>query len=381
MATVMSDRADVNSTEPPDRPKPQSRWPQWVWWAGGTLLLAIIGLILLLALPADPGFTLIVRGAPAGDIYIDNVRHGVMTSTGDQRVATLKAGKRLVRVSQQGFADFNTTVTGTDGETRTLIAQLVPTEVKASLPAEIDYQGAMVLIPAGEFIMGDDLHQPNEKPAHKVMLPDYYIDKYEVTNAQYRRFCEATGRPLPTNPWWDGQYANNSPDAPVVGVSWNDAAAYARWAGKRLVTEVEWEKAAAWQPDGKKKRMWPWGDEADITRANLNSNHPTTMNSYAAGTSAYGVHDLAGNAAEWVDAYYQPYQGNTLTDKDYGVQNRVVRGGSFRSSAEDARTTRRLYHAPEFKAVELRDRSWLIGFRCAVSATDAKLQLFLSSQK
>jgi formylglycine-generating enzyme required for sulfatase activity/serine/threonine protein kinase len=370
---------EVKQTAPPTLKN--SRFPMWLLSVGGALFITVAGIIFLIVMTEEPGFTLLVRGAPPGsDIYIDNVRRGVMTEDGSIRVSTLKAGKRLVRVGHEGYVDFNSTVSGADGEIRTLLAQMSQSEVKQGLPREIDYTGQMILIPAGEFIMGDDNSLPNEKPAHKVPLPDYYIDKYEVTNAQYKRFCEATGRKLPTNPWWDEKYVANNPDSPVVGVSWNDAFAYCQWAGKRLPTEAEWEKASSWQPENKKKRIWPWGDSADTSLANINSSHPTPMSQFPSGASNYGVIDMAGNAAEWVDSYYQPYQGNQIPDQDYGTQNKVVRGGSFRSTPEDAKTTRRLYHAPEFRADEKRDRSWLIGFRCVVSADDSRLKEHLRAK-
>jgi formylglycine-generating enzyme required for sulfatase activity/serine/threonine protein kinase len=356
----------------------ESRIPRWVWWAGGgAVFLAVVAFVLIYLLLPSPGFTLVIRGAPPGsDVYVDNIRRGVTAADGTIKVPDLKAGKRLVRVSHKDYTDFNTSVSGNDGETRSVIAQMTPTEASApSLPKEIDYQGLMVLIPAGEFVMGDDNNQPNEKPAHRVTLPDYYIDKFEVTNAQYKKFCEATGRRPPANPWWDEQYAQNNPDSPVVGVSWSDADAYAKWAGKRLPTEAEWEKAASWDPATQSKRLWPWGNSPDLSRANLGSQHPTPVGRYANGASAYGVHDLIGNVAEWVDAFYQPYPGNQSSDPNFGTRYRVVRGDSFRAS--DARTTSRLFHAPEFSTTEQNNRSWLIGFRCAVSADDPRLQQHL----
>jgi formylglycine-generating enzyme required for sulfatase activity len=93
------------------------------------------------------------------------------------------------------------------------------------------------------------------------------------------------------------------------------------------------------------------------------------------------VHDLAGNVLEWVNALYQPYPGNTATDPNFGSVNRVVRGGTFRLGIDDARTTRRFYSPPEFSSASKRERSWLIGFRCVVSANDPKLQERLRGQK
>jgi iron(II)-dependent oxidoreductase len=345
-------------------------------------MVALIMLILVFLLPTEPGFTLLVQGAPAAsDVYVDNIRRGMVAADGTITVHHLKAGKRLVSVAHEGCTEFNTAISGNDGENRAVLAQL--TKIAAAqvtpqtLPPTIEYTGTMILIPAGEFIMGDDTHLANEKPAHKVTLPDYYIDKFEVTNAQYKKFCDETARTRPTNPWWDEQYFSRYPDAPIVGISWYDAAAYAKWAGKRLATEAEWEKAASWDVANNKKRIWPWGDNFLPDRTNTNSNHPTPINQFASGTSSYGVEDMAGNAAEWVDSIYQAYPGNTAYDKEFDSSYRVVRGGSFRSTADDVRTTRRFFHAPEFKADEKKDRSWLIGFRCVVSATDAKLQEFL----
>jgi iron(II)-dependent oxidoreductase len=261
-----------------------------------------------------------------------------------------------------------------------------PPQEVTQLPNEIDYRGQMVLIPAGEYPMGDDAHNPEERPVHQVTLPDYYIDRYEVTNRQYREFCDAQTprRAYPANPWWDTNYFPGQPDAPVVGVSYNDAVAYATWAGKRLPTEEEWEKAASWGQGATAKRMWPWGNESDSSRANVarteENSRPSNVGQNANGASAYGVHDLAGNVAEWVGSFYQAYQGNQTADSNFGQTNRVVRGGSWRSSLDDTRTTRRFFHAPTFSRSEAQQRSWLIGFRCAIAANDPRLQQTIRSR-
>jgi formylglycine-generating enzyme required for sulfatase activity len=349
------------------------------------LILGIVGVLLILAaagtvaffLLGSPGFTMVVVGAPPGsDVFVDNVRRGVTSSDGTIRVPDLKGGKRLVRVSHAGYEDFNTTVSAKDGETKRVPVTLSQTtaEIKpGGLPNEIDLNGPMVLVNAGEFIMGDDNHNPDEKPAHKVTLPDFYIDKFEVTNAQYKKFCDAVHRPYPSNPWWDGKYFSN-PNMPVVGVAWSDAAAYAKWAGKRLPNEEEWEKAASWGADAQKKRQWPWSDSPEDGRATVGANHPTAAGKMQNGASAYGAQDMSGNVLEWVDAFYQPYQGSNASDPHFGSTNRVVRGGHFKSDIDDARTSRRFYAPPEFTAAEKKERSWLIGFRCAVSADDPKLR-------
>ncbi|HVF90994.1 MAG TPA: bifunctional serine/threonine-protein kinase/formylglycine-generating enzyme family protein, partial [Blastocatellia bacterium] len=367
---------------PPGPPGRARRIPSWAWWTGGGVaLLGVIGFVLFFVLLRDPGFTLVVRGAPAGsDIYVDNIRRGVTRADGTIRVPGLESGKRLVRVAHEGFTDFNTSVTGEDGDVKSVIAELAASETRPAVQTEIDYNGPMIFIPAGEFIMGSDNHDANEKPAHKVTLPDFYIDKFEVSNAQYKKFCDETSRPYPSNPFWDNQYFKNNPTSPVVGVNWNDAADYARWVGKRLPTEEEWEKAASWGPDAQKKRLWTWGDAPDQGRVGLGLNRPAASGQSPSGASAYGVQDLAGSVAEWVDSYFQPYPGNQTSDPNYGTRNKVVRGGHFRSTIDEVRTTARYYNSPEFTSVEKKERTWLIGFRCAVSGDDPKLQQFLSSR-
>ena len=367
---------------PASQVKPPRRGiPIWVWLlaAGGLVLLGVVVLVLVYFLFSQPGFAMVVRGAPPGsDVYVDNISRGVTSVDGSIKVTGLKAGKRLVRVSHDGYTDFNISVSGQDGDVRTIVAQLVASgEVKtpSSLAKEIDDKGPMLLVGAGEFIMGDDNHNPDEKPAHKVTLPDFYIDKFEVTNEQYKKFCDATKHPVPTNPWWDDHYFSDHPRSPVLGVSWDAAAAYATWVAKRLPKEEEWEKAASWDPGTQKKRQWPWGDAADPSRANAGgTQRAVDVGQFLAGASAYGVQDLAGNVAEWVDAYYQPYPGVQTASPDFGTRNRVVRGGTYKGSFEDARATRRLYHPPQLNEAEKKNRAFLIGFRCAISADDAKIQ-------
>ncbi len=245
--------------------------------------------------------------------------------------------------------------------------------------------------------MGANDREQNERPAHPVTLPDYFVDKYEVTNAQYKKFCEETGHTLPLNPWWTKQslgtedYLNAFPDMPVVGVSWEDATRYARWAQKRLPTEEEWEKAASWGRDARAKRRWPWGDSFASGRANVGTSAPVRATDFEAGASAYGVVGMAGNISEWVESNYLPYEGNGgdgLINKpgynvSYSTQSRVTRGGSFRGSPADVSTTRRDAEPPTARTQPddvLKRTSWLIGFRCAVSADDPQLRKHLSER-
>ena len=250
----------------------------------------------------------------------------------------------------------------------------------ATLPATINYKGDMVLVAAGEFTMGSDTGGDESKPAHKVTVPAFYIDKTEVTNAQYKEFCNATGKTPPTDPFWEKGYFEKRPNAPVLGVSFEDAKAFAAWAGKRLPTEEEWEKAASWDPAANAKLEFPWGATFESGKAAFGLDTPKDVGNFPTGASPSGALDLAGNVAEWVDAYFQPYPGNTSSNPNFGEINRVARGGHFSSKTNDfLKTTKRIYLPPSVASGEDEEKLFAaaIGFRCAVSADDARLQEFL----
>jgi len=204
----------------------------------------------------------------------------------------------------------------------------------------------MALIPAGYFIMGTDetddegralalgLEKPwfaDESPRQTLYQKAFYIDRYEVTNRQYYIFCQATDCKPPVG-WHNWKYPEGQGDLPVTNVSFFDASAYAQWAGKRLPTEREWEKAAR-GPEGS---LYPWGDEMQFSAANV-SRSPRRkrgqglkpVGSHPAGASYYGVHDMIGNVWEWVWDYYRPYPDNTYNSADYGKKYVVVRGLSY----------------------------------------------------
>jgi iron(II)-dependent oxidoreductase len=164
-----------------------------------------------------------------------------------------------------------------------------------------------------------------------VYLDAYHIDKYEVTNAEYRRFVDATGRAAPTF-WNDARF--NGPTQPVIGVTWHDADAYCRWAGKRLPTEAEWEKAAR----GTDGRKYSWGEQWDPSRANSTESRlgrTAPLGTYPTGVSSYGAHDMAGNVWEWVaDWYNKDYYQSSPQRNPKGPNSgttRVLRGGSWYS--------------------------------------------------
>ena len=190
----------------------------------------------------------------------------------------------------------------------------------------------MVLIPAGDFIMGTNNRLPDEGPEHSVSLPAFYIDRYEVTNLQYKKFIDASNRRSPSY-FRNRTYPEGKADHPVTYVSWHDADAYCTWAGKRLPTDQEWEKAAR----GTQGNIFPWGNEFDINRANtpmrwqaLKKDGDTTpVGSFPAGASPYGLQDMSGNVWEWTSSWYLPYPGNHHASENYGETYKVLKGGSW----------------------------------------------------
>jgi len=167
----------------------------------------------------------------------------------------------------------------------------------------------MILIPAGTFIMGRDAGSEDanydESPQREIYLDAFYIDERPLTNAEYKKFIDDTGYQVPylgypwsqKYDWHNGMYPGGMGDHPVVLVSWYDAVAYCQWAGKRLPTEAEWEKAAR----GTDGRLWPWGDEWDPKKAaccGVGDIQPAGK--YKEGKSPYGCLDMAGNVWEWI---------------------------------------------------------------------------------
>ena len=220
----------------------------------------------------------------------------------------------------------------------------------------------MALVPAGEFTMGSNMAD-DEKPVHHVYLNAFYMDKYEVMVGQYARFLEATDMEEP--PDW---YIMNQPQhqkRPVVNVDWEDAVMYCKWAGKRLPTEAEWEKAAR----GTDGRIYPWGNEAP-TRLHANygrkewNNHLALVpvGSFEEGRSPYGIYDMAGNAWEWVSDWYDyDYYQNSPRRNPIGPatgDSKVVRGGSWLYISEFLRSAHRFAAQPT-------NKHFGYGFRCA----------------
>ncbi|WP_084517725.1 formylglycine-generating enzyme family protein [Desulfatiglans anilini] len=226
----------------------------------------------------------------------------------------------------------------------------------------------MIYVEAGEFIMGSDTDGNfDEQPQRKVYIDGYFIDKYLVTNEQYREFIIATGYPAPYIDrvwakkycWKDNCYPDGTRDHPVVLVTWHDAAAYAEWAGKRLPTEAEWEKAAR----GTEGLTWPWGNEWSKGRSvSTGSGSPKPVGGYEEGKSPFGCYDMAGNVWEWVGDWYQEdYYRIAPSVNPKGPSEgamRVLRGGSWIHDSASSRCARRYSRRPEYA-------DNYIGFRCA----------------
>ena len=225
----------------------------------------------------------------------------------------------------------------------------------------------MVLIPAGEFQMGSDDGDDDEKPVHTVYLDAFYMDIYEVTNAQYVKFCESTGRE-PGGHWSYGLPGYGLPNQPVMGRGWQEAVEYCEWAGKRLPTEAEWEKAARGGLEGKR---YPWGNEPpDETKTNFNRHrrYPMLVGSYP--PNGYGLHDMAGNVEEWCYDWYRPdyYQNSPKRNPkgpDSGFHGRrVLRSGDSTNIAAGIRCADRRDQNPKPRGIRHN-----YGFRCAKSVS------------
>ncbi len=236
----------------------------------------------------------------------------------------------------------------------------------------------MVLIPEGEFIMGtnkidkENTHvkigtvKPlylDQHPERKINLKAFYMDQYEVTNAEYGRFIEATEfNELPAH-WENGVIPNGLENHPVTNITWREALAYSLWAGKILPTEQQWEKAAR----GLDGRLYPWGNDykKGIANIGLDSIRKTAaVGSFPKDISPYNVYDLAGNVMEWTLNWYLPYQGNDYKNSKFGKKLKVLRGNGFQKGGHyflDA--YRYAFYRTEVDPDEYFEN---VGFRCVL---------------
>ncbi len=268
-------------------------------------------------------------------------------------------------------------------DTQDIVVEWTPEGKQLAMErAKLPTKDEMVTIPAGEFLMGSTKQVDRnaylaEMPQRRIWLDAYQIDKYEVTALHYLKFVMATDR-LPLLDWrFDGgNFQEGMAHHPVMHVTWHDASAYCAWAGKRLPSEAEWEKAAR----GEDGRIFPWGNQmAGLTRANYGRSglsgpvrdrperlllYPPiiSVDKYENAVSPYGVHQMAGNVAEWVADWYDKEYYKSAPDRNpkgpaMGT-NRAFRGGGWIDSTPTIRVAQRNGSPPETKM------NWL-GFRCA----------------
>jgi iron(II)-dependent oxidoreductase len=260
---------------------------------------------------------------------------------------------------------------------------------------------AQVLIPGGRFTLGTSAEPwalDNERPAHEIDVPPFWLDTAPVTNGAYQRFIDDGGYGDPR--WWTaagwqhrqraglqaplfwrreatgwvrrrfGRVEPVPSEEPVVHVCWYEADAYARWAGRRLPTEAEWEKAARHDPATGRSRRYPWGDDDPTPqRANLGQRHlqPAAVGAYPLGASPLGVHQLIGDVWEWTSGDFTGYPGfrawpyREYSEVFFGSEYKVLRGGSFGADPVACRGTFRNWDFPVRRQI-------FSGFRCARDA-------------
>jgi formylglycine-generating enzyme required for sulfatase activity/serine/threonine protein kinase len=293
----------------------------------------------------------IITLLPNCKVLLDDKAEYITDDQGKITISGLESGAHTIKVSKPGYSDITQTIT-------------IPLDqpLQALVPGIIIPEN-MAFIPGGAFTMGRGNASPENAsgPAHQVNVAPFFMDKHEVTRAEYQKFIKATGHRAPSV-WKNGTFPNGTGEWPVTGVSWEDAQRYAKWAGKRLPTEAEWEFAAR----GFDKRIYPWGNKFSPDKANIarETAQFTKAENYPKGVSPFGVFDLAGNAWEWTDSDYTPYPGSAF--KIVGCNRcKVLRGGSFVNRPEYATATYRL----AYEATLIAEPNLYYGFRCALSAT------------
>lgn len=274
-----------------------------------------------------------------------------------------------------------------------LIRQAAHAGDASKLAEVLDNQ--MVVVPAGEFLMGSNRGRLDERPQRRVYVAWFEIDRYEVTNAQYQRFLKKSTGQAPPPHWPEGQYPMGQDDYPVVGVSWNEANAFCRWADKRLPTEAEWEKACR----GMEGLSFPWGNRWDASRLNVDLTqhvagesgeellpwhdawalvqarpdsgtepHLRPVGSYPDGASPFGMLDASGNASEWVADWYNWTGYQDLPNRNPLVTgppwNHCIRGSPWYDTA-GARGWAQTMSRCSARNSSHETRDPRVGFRCA----------------
>lgn len=356
-------------------------------------------------IPSLFGALVITTKPPHAKTYLDTDEKGASPLT----IAKAPPGQnRLAVVAPPGYVDQTITVQKAAPLPEGVVAIKSGTAAGSGLPLRVTNTkdgSELVLVPAGEFTMGSNDGFDDEKPSHKMHLDAFYIDKYEVSNAQYSKFLvsseakehskchpgEPKGKDHTPRCWNDSRF--NKDNYPVVGIDWFDAYAYAAWSGKLLPTEAQWEKAAR----GADGRKYPWGNEAPDTgdehRANYDpkdDGHEYTapVDSFGLGQSPYGCYNMAGNAWEWCANWYAKDYGGASAKSSKGhtsrrsgrrtpirklrdyigkkrgrkkassdVTYRALRGGSWISYKNLIRSASRYYYPPGYW-------NFSVGFRC-----------------
>jgi formylglycine-generating enzyme required for sulfatase activity len=242
----------------------------------------------------------------------------------------------------------------------------------------------MALVPAGEFIMGTDkidkenTHRKigsvkplylDQHPIRKVNLEAFYIDKYEVTNEEYKKFLNASGYDELPGHWENGTYAEGTENYPVTHVTWREALTYALWAQKKLPTEAQWEKAAR----GTDGRNFPWGKNYEKGKSNIDTDGSRALvnvGSYPGDVSPYNVYDLAGNVMEWTMDWYLPYPENAYKNPRFGKVLKVLRGNAFQKAGHYFLDAYRY----SFSRTEADPNDYFenVGFRCALPVVSSR---------
>lgn len=318
-------------------------------------------------LTPKPG-SIVITSTPGGaGVTVDGTPRGNTPCS----VTGLEPGSYNVKVEKTGYEDGEISVSVGAGQSvaRSVVLRKVQTSPRPSPNAF--GEGArvgtgkqitnptdgsvLVEVPAGSFSMGSNDYA-DEKPVHTVHLDKYYIGKYEVTVGQFKKFCNATGKTMPEQPSW-----NNRDDHPVVNVTWNDAKAYCDWAGLRLPTEAEWEKAARGPSTGSgQARKYPWGNKWNSSKCNSSENGDSYTNtspvgSFPSGVSPYGAYDMAGNVWEWCNDWYDgSYYGSSPSSNPTGPSSgsaRVLRGGSWNDYDNFCRSSPHYFLNPDIRSL------------------------------
>jgi len=337
------------------------------------VLLRIHTTLLGQSVAAAYGSVTVVADVPGAEVMLDGGFVGRTTEEPPLLLENVHIGMREIRVRDFSGREASRQVKVEIGETAGVmldVLRLTQTGGNGLAPIGRNPQGhpeywrakdsaSVVLVPAGEFLMGspEGVGETHEQPQHRVDLADFLIDKTEVSWRQFHRYAQVTGSPLPETPLW-----GRPDDYPASFIAWREAQEYCKWAGGRLPTEAEWEKAAR----GTDGRRYPWGDEWDARRCNSISggqHRPQTAGSLPDCVSVYGVLDISGNMWEWVaDRYQADYYEESPSRQPVGPETgdfRVVRGGGWMTQPVWLHPAYRFRLPPTARRPDL-------GFRCSM---------------